>query len=196
MAVTRKSNVSKTWTFFNGDWHEGNVAIMGARTHAAWLGSMVFDGARAFEGVTPDLDLHYARVNSSAASFLFKPVVGVETWLGLTADGLKRFDAEAELYIRPMYWAEAGAGVCHDPESASMNRRCPSRPAARLQYRHFDDQTPNARPSRRKLAASTPTMRGPSPKRWAGVLITAFCAIYWATLRSWAQPTFSWPRMG
>ena len=41
MAVTRKSNVSKTWTFLNGDWHEGNVAIMGARTHAAWLG---FDG--------------------------------------------------------------------------------------------------------------------------------------------------------
>ena len=25
----------------------GNVAIMGPRTHAAWLGSMVFDGARA-----------------------------------------------------------------------------------------------------------------------------------------------------
>ena len=117
MAVIRKSNVSKTWTFFNGDWHEGNVAIMGARTHAAWLGSMVFDGARAFEGVTPDLDLHYARVNSSAASFLLKPVVGVETWLELTADGLKRFDAEAELYIRPMYWAEAGAGVCHDPKT-------------------------------------------------------------------------------
>src|SRR5215471_6488982 len=46
MAVIRKSSVSKTWTFFDGDWHEGNVAIMGARTHAAWLGSMVFDGAR------------------------------------------------------------------------------------------------------------------------------------------------------
>jgi hypothetical protein len=55
MAVTQKGNVSKTWTFLNGDWHEANVAIMGARTHAAWLGSMVFDGARAFEGVTPDL---------------------------------------------------------------------------------------------------------------------------------------------
>src|SRR6516165_1428412 len=86
MAVIRKSNVSKTWTFFNGDWHEGNVAIMGARTHAAWLGSMVFDGARVFQGVTPDLDLHYARVNSSAASFLLKPVVGArrgESWLPL-----------------------------------------------------------------------------------------------------------------
>ena len=39
---------SETWTFFEGDWHEGNVAIFGPRTHAAWLGSSVFDGARAF----------------------------------------------------------------------------------------------------------------------------------------------------
>ena len=23
---------SKTWTFFDGDWHEGNVPIMGVRT--------------------------------------------------------------------------------------------------------------------------------------------------------------------
>src|SRR5437762_12966080 len=93
------TKVSKTWTFFEGDWHEGNVAIMGARTHAAWLGSMVFDGARAFEGVTPDLDLHFARVNKSAASFLLKPVVPPEAWLEVATDGLKRFDPGAELYI-------------------------------------------------------------------------------------------------
>ena len=42
---------AQTWTFFEGDWHEGNVPIMGPRTHGAWLGSTVFDGARAFEGV-------------------------------------------------------------------------------------------------------------------------------------------------
>src|SRR4051812_31979449 len=92
MAVIPKSKGTKTWTFFNGDWHEGNVAIMGTRTHAAWLGSMVFDGARAFEGVAPDLDLHCARVNASAASFLLKPLVSTETWLELAADGTKKFD--------------------------------------------------------------------------------------------------------
>jgi len=110
---------SKTWTFFEDEWHEGNVPIMGPRTHAAWLGSMVFDGARAFEGVTPDLALHCARVNESAKNLLLKPLVSLETWLGLVADGLKRFDRNAELYIRPMYWAESGApgGIRHDPES-------------------------------------------------------------------------------
>lgn len=110
---------SKTWTFFAGDWHEGNIPLMGARTHAAWLGSSVFDGARAFEGVTPDLDLHCARVNQSAQALWMKPAVTADTWLGLVADGMKRFDKDTALYIRPMYWAErAGALlVAPDPES-------------------------------------------------------------------------------
>jgi len=110
---------SKTWTYYDGDWHEGNIPIMGARSHAAWLGSSVFDGARAFEGVTPDLDLHCARVNVSATTMYLKPQVSVERWLGLCAEGLKRFDKEAQLYIRPMYWAE-GSGkllVAPDPET-------------------------------------------------------------------------------
>ena len=110
---------SKTWTFHEGDWHEGNNGLVGPRTHAMWLGSSVFDGARAFEGVTPDLDLHCARVNDSAPKLFLKPLVTKETWIGLVADGMKRFDPNAELYIRPMYWAETGApgGVRHDPDS-------------------------------------------------------------------------------
>jgi branched-chain amino acid aminotransferase len=118
-AVGMGKNAGRTWTFFQGDWHEGNVPIMGPRTHAVWLGSMVFDGARAFEGVTPDLDLHCARVNRSAESFLLKPIVAVDAWIALVRDGLKRFDRNAELYIRPMYWAESGpaGGIRHDADS-------------------------------------------------------------------------------
>ncbi len=114
-----KVTVSASWTFFDDDWHEGNVPIMGPRTHAVWLGSMVFDGARAFEGVMPDLDLHCARVNTSATKLMLKPCVTTDTWLGLVADGVKRFSKEAELYIRPMYWAESGpaGGIRPDPES-------------------------------------------------------------------------------
>ena len=82
---------SKTWTFFEGDWHEGNVPIMGVRDHAAWLCSSVFDGARTFEGVSPDLDLHCARVNASAETMHLKPVVSADKWLGLTQDGIKQF---------------------------------------------------------------------------------------------------------
>src|SRR5262249_8768912 len=78
-----------------------------------------FDGARAFEGVTPDLALHCARVNRSAETFQLQPLVSVDAWVGLVNDGLKLFDQNAELYIRPMYWAESGpaGGIRHDAGS-------------------------------------------------------------------------------
>ncbi|MBO6719115.1 MAG: branched-chain amino acid aminotransferase [Rhizobiaceae bacterium] len=108
-----------TWTYVDGDWYEGNVAVIGPRSHAMWLGSSVFDGARWFEGVAPDLDLHCVRVNASATALGLKPTVGVEEMVALTWDGLKKFDGETAVYIRPMYWAEAGGymGVPADPES-------------------------------------------------------------------------------
>ena len=119
--ISKPVSFSQTWTFFEGDWHEGNVPIMGPRTHAAWLGSTVFDGARAFEGVAPDLEAHCARVNQSAINFKLKPVVDIETWLGLARDGITRFAENAELYIRPMYWAQngSGGGVLFDPETTN-----------------------------------------------------------------------------
>jgi branched-chain amino acid aminotransferase len=110
-----------TWTFFEGAWREGNQPIMGTRTHGAWLGSVVFDGARAFEGVAPDLDKHLARVNRSATKMLLDPIVTVEQWRQLVEQGLRRFARDAPLYIRPMYWAEEGlgGGVRFDPASTN-----------------------------------------------------------------------------
>jgi branched-chain amino acid aminotransferase len=113
------SGWSKTWTFFEGAWHEGNVPIMGARTHAAWLCSVVFDGARAFEGVAPDLDLHCARVNESAAKLFLKPIVSTETWVKLAWEGIAKFEKDAALYIRPMYWAERGGAWVQAPDPES-----------------------------------------------------------------------------
>ena len=55
-------------TFFEGKWHEGDIPVMFAADHGIWQGSSVFDGARFFDGVAPDLDLHLARVNRSAAA--------------------------------------------------------------------------------------------------------------------------------
>src|ERR1700745_1333349 len=112
---------SRTWTFFQGQWHEGNVPIMGPRTHWLWPGPTVFDGARAFEGVAPDLDRHCARVNQSAINFGLKPIIDLDTWLSLAREGITRFDANAELYIRPMYWPQhgSGGGVLFDPETTN-----------------------------------------------------------------------------
>jgi branched-chain amino acid aminotransferase len=117
--MTHSDTLSRTWTFYAGDWHEGNVALMGPRTHATWLGSSVFDGARAFEGVTPDIERHCARINDSAPKLGLKALVPVDTWLDLVREGVKRFGAKPELYIRPMYWAEHGGplAVTADPDS-------------------------------------------------------------------------------
>lgn len=100
--------LSETWTYLDGDWHQGNVLVAGPRTHAFWMASSVFDGARAFEGVTPDLDRHCERLNNSARALLLEPTMTVEAIMGLVADGLKRFQSKEAVYIRPMYWADEG----------------------------------------------------------------------------------------
>lgn len=120
--IVKRPEFSATWTYFDGAWQPGNVAIMGSRTHGSWLGSTVFDGARRFEGKSPDLDLHMQRINASALSFGLKPLVSEAEWLALAHEGMSRFAVEKALYIRPMYWAEygaAGGGVKHDPESTN-----------------------------------------------------------------------------
>jgi len=117
--MTTGGGWSKTWTYLDGEWREGNVPIMGSRTHAAWLCSVVFDGARAFEGVAPDLDLHCARVNESAKKLHLKPIVPTDTWVRLAWEGIAKFRNDVALYIRPMYWGEKeGPWVqAADPES-------------------------------------------------------------------------------
>ena len=110
---------SQTWTWIDGDWHEGNPPIIGPRTHAAWLGSSVFDGARVFEGVSPDLDLHCARCNASAIALGLNPTKTVEEMMELTFEGAKKFDPDAAIYVRPMYWAEGEGHSVVAPDPAS-----------------------------------------------------------------------------
>jgi branched-chain amino acid aminotransferase len=110
---------STTWTFFDGQWREGNVPLWGARTHAIWLGSSVFDGARVFEGVAPDLDLHCARVNASAKTMYLKPSIAVDEWLSLARDGMAKFPKDTTLYVRPMYWAERASPMALPPDPES-----------------------------------------------------------------------------
>jgi branched-chain amino acid aminotransferase len=51
--IVKPISYSQTWTFFEGEWHDGNVPIMGPRTHAAWLGSTVFDGPAPSRALRP-----------------------------------------------------------------------------------------------------------------------------------------------
>ena len=95
-------------TYFNGTWHDGDKYILRAADHGAWLGSSVFDGARFFEGATPDLLLHCERVNNSAKAMMLDPIVTPEEMVGIIKEGLSSFDKATLVYIRPMYWALDG----------------------------------------------------------------------------------------
>lgn len=117
MAIGRKA---VTW--YEGDWFDGNTPIIGSTDHAAWLGSLVFDGARQFDGVRPDLDLHCQRLIDSAETMGLIPPVDAETVQGLIEEGCRRFGTDEALYLRPMMWAkEGGPGVVEiDPESTGF----------------------------------------------------------------------------
>jgi branched-chain amino acid aminotransferase len=98
---------SQTWTWFGGEWLEGNPGIAGPRSHVLWQASSVFDGARYFDGVAPDLNLHAARVNRSAKVMGLNASVSTEEIIGKALEGVKKFSGDVPLYIKPMYWGEA-----------------------------------------------------------------------------------------
>ncbi|WP_417423382.1 branched-chain amino acid aminotransferase [Hoeflea sp.] len=118
MAVNTQAR-TKTWTYVDGEWLEGNPPLIGPVSHAMWLGSTVFDGARWFDGVAPDLDLHCQRVNRSADALGMRATMQDTEIEALAHEGLKKFDGKTAVYIKPMYWAEHGGymSVPADPDS-------------------------------------------------------------------------------
>src|SRR5437660_1437330 len=98
----------KALTYIDGIWHEGNPPLLGPMSHATWQSSIVFDGARAFEGVMPDLDKHCERVVQSARNLGLAPMLTAGEIEELGRDGVRQFARDAELYIRPMFFAEEG----------------------------------------------------------------------------------------
>ncbi|MEL6587395.1 MAG: aminotransferase class IV, partial [Pseudomonadota bacterium] len=99
--------IIRTW--FDGAWHDGDVPVMRAADHGMWQGSSVFDGARRFEGMTPDLDKHCARVNRSAEALMLRPTKTPDQMVEIIQEGLKGFAPDAAIYIRPMYWGIHGS---------------------------------------------------------------------------------------
>ncbi|WP_299028475.1 branched-chain amino acid aminotransferase [uncultured Sulfitobacter sp.] len=95
-------------TYFKGTWHNGDLSVMKAADHGAWLGTTVFDGARLFDGTAPDLEAHCARINRSARALMITPTVTSDDMVTIVREGLAQYPAGACVYIRPMYWALEG----------------------------------------------------------------------------------------
>lgn len=95
-------------SWIDGAWQSGNPKLLGACDHATWLSSIVFDGARAFGGLAPDLALHAARAIRSAEILDMRPTVNADTIVQIAWDGIGQFPPDAELYIRPLFFATSG----------------------------------------------------------------------------------------
>ena len=107
---------AQAFTFFQGSWLEGNPGLVGPLTQGFWLGGAVFDGARAFEGVAPDLGHHCRRAVASANALHLKPMVTPGEVEDLAREGIRKFPSGTALYIRPTFYAENG-GVLPDADS-------------------------------------------------------------------------------
>lgn len=112
----------KCLTWFEGRWHEGNLPVLGSADHGTWQGTLVFDGARSFEGVMPDLDLHCARLVASAGVMGLEAPLGAEEVEAMVREGVRRLGTERALYLRPMMWSRECSPALIDalPDSTAV----------------------------------------------------------------------------
>ena len=111
-----KTKIGRVRAYVDGRWQDGSPRVLGPHSHAVWLSSVVFDGARAFRGVAPDLDRHCARVVASARILGLAPKLDGAEITALAWQGIRQFPEDAELYICPMFYAEDGF-IMPDPDS-------------------------------------------------------------------------------
>lgn len=107
--------------WYDGQWSTEEPKVLGPMDHAFWLGSIVFDGARAIRGLVPDLDLHCQRVIRSARNMGMAPKIAAGEIEELCREGVRRMGPDAELYIRPMFFIRTGIGAAFpDPASTTF----------------------------------------------------------------------------
>ena len=107
-------------TYFEKNWHKGNIPIMNAADHGSWLGSTVFDGARYFNGVAPDLLAHCERLNQSAKAMGLVPTYSEKEIYDLILEGLTNYTKQSAVYIRPMYWGIGNGYSAIVPDGAHI----------------------------------------------------------------------------
>lgn len=105
--------------FYDGAWLDEAPRLTGPMDHAFWMSSMVFDGARAFQGLAPDLRPHCERLIRSAKSMLLAPPLDVDEVDGLCREAIRKLPRDGEYYVRPMFFAREGF-VSPIPESTEF----------------------------------------------------------------------------
>jgi branched-chain amino acid aminotransferase len=103
-----------------GRWYEDEQPrLLGPMDHAMWMASIAFDGARAFDGLAPDLDRHCERLVDSARKMLLEPTMPAGEVTGLCREAARRLPRAGAYYVRPMFYAMRGF-VTPEPDSTDF----------------------------------------------------------------------------
>jgi branched-chain amino acid aminotransferase len=92
----------------DGRWYDEQPKLLGPMDHAMWMASVAFDGARAFDGLAPDLDRHCERLIDSTRKMLLEPTLSAGEIEELCKDAIRRLPGSEALYVRPMFYATRG----------------------------------------------------------------------------------------
>jgi branched-chain amino acid aminotransferase len=103
-----------------GRWYEDQQPkLLGPMDHAMWMASLAFDGARAFDGLAPDLDRHCARLIDSTRKMLLEPTLAADAVEDLCRQAIRRLPPGLPVYVRPMFYATRGF-VTPEPDSTEF----------------------------------------------------------------------------
>ena len=105
--------------YADGQWSADNPLIVGPRDHAFWMSSVVFDGARAFDGLAPDLDRHCARLVASARELGLGAPLSADEITDICLEGIRQLPRERVYYVRPAFYATDGL-LIPDPASTKF----------------------------------------------------------------------------
>lgn len=94
--------------WYGGEWFPDDKKILGPLDHAFWMATVAFDGARSFENVAPDLDLHCQRLIVSARNMLLEPTLTATEIEAISWEGVRRLSRGTAAYIRPAFFARRG----------------------------------------------------------------------------------------
>ena len=162
----------RSFTWKDGIWVEGNQPMLGPMSHAWWMASSVFDGARSFQQLAPDLDRHCARLIESGKAFHMTCPISTDEMIALAWEGIEKFSEVDELYIRPMMYFEDGF-IVPDTDSTQFiltvfKAPMPAWGGVKAMVSSYRRPTPEAAPTNAKASClyqcRACTRRGPSKR--------------------------------
>lgn len=146
--------------YYDGSWRNDPPLVAGPADLGFWSANNVFDGARAIHGCAPDLDRHCARLVRSAGAIGLTPRLTGEQVLDLCIEGIRMLPADADYYVRPMFFCRNGDIL---PETGStlfalsiFEMPMPAENAGRATLSPFRRAAPDQAPTDAKAGALYP----------------------------------------